>query len=59
MGHGQKKEDRLYIHPRDKPLEVKAKPALNKDCNHNEQVLNAFAYGFARYKKAMIDLSKV
>lgn len=59
MGHAQIKEDRLCIPPRDKNVEVKAKPALSHDCNHNEQVLNAFAYGFTRYKKAMRDLSKV
>ncbi|XKM14580.1 hypothetical protein RCS94_05235 [Orbaceae bacterium ac157xtp] len=58
MGHAQKKEKHCYIPPRDKHIEVKAKPALG-NCNHNEQVLNAFAFGFTRYKKAMEDLSKV
>ncbi|NUF28325.1 hypothetical protein [Gilliamella sp. ESL0254] len=59
MGHAQIKEDRLYIPPRDKHVEIKAKPALSNDCSHNKQVLNAFAFGFTRYKKAMRELSKV
>jgi hypothetical protein len=59
MGHVQKKENRLCIPPRDKHVEVKAKPALGNNCSHNEQVMNAFSFGFTRYKKAMKDLSNV
>jgi hypothetical protein len=59
MGHVQKKENRLCIPPRDKHVEVKAKPVLGNNCSHNEQVMNAFSFGFTRYKKAMKDLSNV
>ncbi|WP_392565796.1 hypothetical protein RHO15_09540 [Utexia brackfieldae] len=51
-------EKRLYIPPRDKHIEVKAKPAIGHDCCHDDQVKNGFILGFARYKKAMMDLSK-
>lgn len=59
MGKVQKKENRLYIPSRDKRVEVKAKPALNNDYSHNEQVMNAFSFGFTRYEKAMKELSKM
>lgn len=59
MGHAQEKTNRLYIPARDKSEVAKPNPAIGHDCDHNGQVSNAFNFGFARYKKAMEDLSKV
>lgn len=59
MGHAQIKEERLYIPSRDMQIEVKANPALGKDCTHGDQILNAFSMGFSRYKEAIKELSKI
>jgi len=59
LGHEQIKAWRLYIPPRDRRIEVKAKPALSKNSTHNAQFLNAFSIGFTRYKEAMIQMSKI
>lgn len=59
MGHAQIKEERLYILSRDRQIEVKANPALGKDCAHGDQILNAFSIGFSRYKEAIKELSKI
>lgn len=38
MHHAQIKEERLYIPPRDRQVEVEAKPALGADCTHGDQI---------------------
>ena len=58
MGHEQIKLGRLYIPPRDRRIEVKAKPALSKNSTHNAQFLNAFSIGFLRYKDTIKQLSR-
>lgn len=57
LGHEQIKAWRLYIPPRDRQIEVKAKPVLGGA--HDAQFLNAFSIGFTRYKEAMIQISKI
>ena len=59
MGHALKKADRLYIPPRDKSTVAKPRAAISESCSHNDQVKNAFEFGFSRYEKAMEELSKV
>ena len=59
MGHAQKKAERLYIPPRDKSIVAAPRAAMSDDTTHQGQVQNAFGFGFARYEKAMEDLSKV
>lgn len=59
MHHAQIKEERLYIPPRDRQVEVEAKPALGTDCTHGDQILNAFSIRFSHYKETMKELSKV
>lgn len=58
MGREQIKVGRLYIPPRDRQIEVKAKPVLSKDCTH-AQFLNAFSIGFSHYKETIKELSKI
>ena len=59
MSHAQRKEDRLYIPPRDKSKIARPKAAMSDNVSHSEQVKNAFEFGFSRYEKAMEELSKV
>ena len=59
MSHALKQADRLYIPPRDKNEVARPKAAVSRDCSHADQVKNAFDFGFARYEKAMEELSKV
>ncbi|WNK73179.1 hypothetical protein RM155_09265 [Pantoea agglomerans] len=59
MGHAQKKVDGLFIPPRDKRIVAVPRAAIGEGSNHTDQVENAFGFGFARYEKAMDDLSKV
>ena len=59
MGHAQIKEERLCIPPRGRQIEVKANPALGKDCTHGDQILNAFSIGFSHYKETIKELSKI
>ncbi|GAB2953933.1 hypothetical protein [Hafnia psychrotolerans] len=59
MGHAQKKAERLYIPPRDKSIVAAPRAAISDEATHHDQVKNAFGFGFARYEKAMEDLSKV
>ncbi|NPE52416.1 MULTISPECIES: hypothetical protein [Dickeya] len=59
MSHALRKSERLYIPPRDKGVVASPRAAMGSDCAHADQVKNAFAFGFARYEKAMEDLSKV
>ncbi|MDU3815802.1 hypothetical protein [Mixta calida] len=59
MGHAQKKADRLYIPPRDKSVVATPRAALGTEATHQDQVKNAFGFGFSRYERAMEDLSKV
>ncbi|WP_241569198.1 MULTISPECIES: hypothetical protein [Rosenbergiella] len=59
MSHAQRKEDRLYIPPRDKSNIARPKAAIGDNVSHSDQVKNAFGFGFARYEKAMEELSKV
>ncbi|WP_033782125.1 hypothetical protein [Pantoea sp. 9140] len=59
MGHAQKKAERLYIPPRDKRAIAGPRASIGDDSTHHDQVRNAFGFGFARYEKAMDDLSKV
>ena len=56
MGHEQIKVGRLYIPPRDRRIEVKAKPVLGGA--HDAQFLNAFSIGFLRYKDTIKQLSR-
>ncbi|WP_211725307.1 hypothetical protein [Pantoea dispersa] len=59
MGHAQKKAERLYIPPRDKSIVATPRAAMSDGTSHQDQVKNAFDFGFARYEKAMEQLSKV
>lgn len=59
MSHALKKADRLYIPPRDKKTVASPRAAIGSCSTHEDQVKNAFGFGFARYEKAMEDLSKV
>ena len=59
MGHALKKADRLNIPPRDRRIVAAPRAATGNEATHNDQVKNAFDFGFARYEKAMEDLSKV
>lgn len=59
MGHAQKKAERVYIPPRDKSIVASPRAAMSDDTTHHDQVKNAFGFGFARYEKAMEELSKV
>lgn len=59
MGHALKKADRLYIPPRDKSTVAKPRATISEVCSLTGQVKNAFEFGFARYEKAMEELSKV
>lgn len=59
MGHAQKKAERLHIPPRDKSIVAAPRAAMSDDSTHQDQVKNAFGFGFARYEKALEDLSKV
>lgn len=56
MSHALRKPERLYIPPRDKGVVASPCAAMGSDCVHADQVKNAFAFGFARYEKAMEDL---
>lgn len=59
MGHAQEKVERLYIPPRDKSVVAAPRAAMSDGSTHHDQVKNALGFGFARYEKAMEDLSKV
>lgn len=59
MSHALKKADRLSIQPRDKSTVAKPHAAISETSFHNDQVKNAFEFGFSRYEKAMEHLSKV
>lgn len=59
MGHAQKKAERLHIPSRDKRVVAAPRAAISDEVRHVDQVKNAFGFGFARYEKAMEDLSKV
>lgn len=56
MGHALKKPDRIYIPPRDKSAEAKARPAEGV---HGVQLDKAFCMAFQRYEKALEELAKV
>ncbi|MEX2977359.1 hypothetical protein AB4J97_10600 [Serratia fonticola] len=59
MSHALKRAERLYIPPRDKSAVASPQAAIGANSTHCDQVKNAFDFGFARYEKAMEDLSKV
>ncbi|MDN0088329.1 hypothetical protein QVN42_13240 [Yersinia nurmii] len=59
MSHALRREDRLIIPPRDKTITASPRAAVGDGYAHKGQVQNAFDLGFARYEKAMEDLSKV
>lgn len=59
MSHALKKADLLYIPPRDRSTKASPRAAMSANCSHSEQVKNAYDFAFARYEKAMEDLSKV
>ncbi|PHM26557.1 hypothetical protein [Xenorhabdus budapestensis] len=58
MSQALKKTNRLCIPPRDKSKQAPPRAAKG-DGSHIDQINNAFAFGFARYDKAMEELSKV
>ncbi|HDU8566378.1 TPA: hypothetical protein RG686_003749 [Morganella morganii] len=59
MGHALQKPNRLNIPARDKSKIAAPGAAMSEQCTHENQVKNAFDFGFARYEKAMEKLAKV
>ncbi|SPY78169.1 hypothetical protein [Providencia rustigianii] len=59
MGHALQKPSRLNIPARDKSKIAAPRAAISEQCPHDNQVKNAFDFGFARYEKAMEKLAKV
>ncbi|AVE42480.1 hypothetical protein U2T78_004435 [Providencia stuartii] len=59
MGHALQKPNRLNIPARDKSKVAAPRAAISEQCSHDNQVKNAFDFGFARYEKAMEKLAKV
>lgn len=59
MSHALKRAERLPIPPRDRSITASPRAAVGDGYAHKDQVKNAFDFGFARYDKAMEDLSKV
>ncbi|WP_272521086.1 hypothetical protein [Providencia sp. PROV202] len=59
MGHALQKPSRLSIPARDKSKIAAPRAAISEQCSHDNQVKNAFDFGFARYEKAMEKLAKV
>ncbi|SUC36195.1 hypothetical protein [Providencia rustigianii] len=59
MGHALQKPSRLNIPARDKSKIAAPRAAISEQCSHDNQVKNAFDFGFARYEKAMEKLAKV
>ncbi|ATG18024.1 MULTISPECIES: hypothetical protein [Providencia] len=59
MGHALQKPNRLNIPARDKSKIAAPRAAMSEQGNHDNQVKNAFDFGFTRYEKAMEKLAKV
>ncbi|MBP6121463.1 MULTISPECIES: hypothetical protein [Providencia] len=59
MGNALQKANRLNIPTRDKAKIAAPKAAISEQSTHDNQVKNAFDFGFARYEKAMKKLAKV
>ncbi|UNH25255.1 hypothetical protein [Moellerella wisconsensis] len=59
MGHALQKPNRLNIPARDKSKVAAPRAAMSEQCTHDNQVKNAFDFGFARYEKAMEKLAKI
>jgi hypothetical protein len=59
MSYALRKPERLYIPRRDKTVVASPRAATGDGIAHADQVKNAFDFGFARYEKAMDELSKV
>ncbi|MFJ5691831.1 hypothetical protein [Providencia stuartii] len=57
MGHALQKPNRLNIPARDKSKVAAPRAAISEQCSHDNQVKNAFDFGFARYEKAMEKLA--
>lgn len=53
MDHALRKPSRLNIPARDKSIIAIPRSTMNEQGNHDNQIKNAFYFGFIRYEKAM------
>ncbi|APC11203.1 hypothetical protein NQ837_000927 [Providencia rettgeri] len=59
MSHALQKPNRLNIPARDKNKIAAPRAAMSEQGSHDNQVKNAFDFGFTRYEKTMEKLAKV